>query len=205
MADDYLEELQKKHIAKDMKFPHPPDWKGRKGQPLTSFKGNEAHILDPELLEDRDFQKRYQVGKSGRYRKLTPKQMLQAKYMLQGHSRRQAKLKAGYSPSEAKSGSLRSQHTLTAFLEGIQGKFARAGITETYVAKKMGEWMEAKKPVRNFKSGAKIGEDPDYKTQLEAFKQWREIALPKEPYQKGKKREITLTEWIEQSEDTVPT
>ncbi|MDD5407039.1 MAG: hypothetical protein PHE73_08895 [Sulfurovaceae bacterium] len=196
--DDYIDFIEKKDsllIPKGSKVPHPADWKGNK----TS---NQNPIIPIKGLKAEDFLKPVEVR--GRKRYLTSKQILKAKYMLAGYTRRQAELKAGYSVSTADGPKGKNppkgqsyELTVEAFLHGIHARFLKEGLTQEYVAMKMKEWFDAQKPLYNMKTGEKIASIPDYRTQLQGFKEWKDLVVPKNHgITQPKKRSITLTEYV---------
>ncbi len=161
------------------------------------------------LLRQKDFLGYVDVpDKNGvvRRRKLTQKQRTTAEYMLKGLSRRQAQIKAGYSLKQIEiRNSAKFHKTLMTFIETMEDKLKRQGLTETYMAEKLGEWIDAKRTVSARSTGKKADEQtddfidvPDYDTQIKAFDRWEKIFNPVRDRKsdEGKKRQVTFTDWV---------
>lgn len=132
-----------------------------------------------------------------RRRKPTVRQVLALKYINQGMSKRQAMLKAGYSPFVAATPGKRLMNSegVAQLLGKMQGELQDAGLTSKYMALKFKEWIEAKKWMTSHTEPDR--EVPDYDTQIKAFDRW-EKAMGGISTQKGKvKRQLTVTEFIE--------
>lgn len=188
-----IERVQKSNIPRGSKIPHPPGWKGSHRKT-----GIKAPLIPVSLDE---FNTTFEDTR-GKKRHLTKKQILTAKYMMAGYTFAQARLHAGYAISTVNTKTAAEDNKgLMTFLEGMNAKFIAEGITQEYVAGKMKEWFDAKKSIVNRKTGDVLAEFDDYKIQQGAFDRWKDMVTPKDEPQKGTKREIKFTEWIEQSED----
>jgi hypothetical protein len=209
---DYFALVQEGMKPKGSTLPHSADWKGYGTGPMHPDdlkarqkrlddenkithmehveQGKKLYTLNP--VEAEDYQYRFKSGANGRRRKLTKKQMGMAKYMLEGYTRRQAMLKAGYSQHVADKSVLSQQKTVLSFFEGVRGRFSKLGINEDFMAEKMAEWLNADKTIVTKNGEVSV---PDYKTQIEAYDRFSKLIDPVKT-DKGKKREIKLTEWI---------
>lgn len=192
---DYFKLVQEDMKPKGSTIPHPVDWKGKEGAVSKAYGPRVSALNEVEPL---DYEHKFRT-EDGRRRKLTEKQKRMAQFMLQGYTKRQAMLKAGYSKNVADKSMLSNQKTILAFFEGVRGRFSRLGVDEGFVAEKMREWMTANKTLLT-KHGEK--EVPDYKTQIEGYDRFAKLIEPKEMVV-GKKREIKLTEWIKDEEEEV--
>lgn len=179
---DYFDKVQELNTSEGNNLPHPLDWKGN----TTT-----TDAIDPRL--EADLFKRVEI-KGGRKRSLTQKQIQSVKYRMQGYSKRQAMIKAGYSVTTATTQDPKTSKMITTFLEGVKGRFRDLGLDEAFVAEKMKEWMTAEKPLIT-KQGV-IGTTPDYKIQIEGYDRYKDIVEPKTTDNRGKKKELVLTEWI---------
>lgn len=206
---DYFALVQEGMKPKGSKLPHAPSWKGYGTGPMhpadlkarqkrlddenkivRNEPGKKLYTLNP--VEAEDYEYRFKSGANGRRRKLTQKQMGMAKYMLEGYTRRQAMLKAGYSENVANKSILSNQKTVLSFFEGVRGRFSKLGINEDFMAEKMAEWLNADKTIVTKNGEVSV---PDYKTQIEAYDRFSKLIDPVKT-ETGKKREIKLTEWI---------
>src|SRR5258708_17820488 len=209
-ARSYFDKVREGYIPKGSTVPRSRQWKGNAPtktpdimMPVISrknTKGEKSTATHYGAMHT--FTKRIQVG-AGRTRKLTPKQILQAKYMLMGYNLRQSKLKAGYAKNVVNKTGITRQRTIVSFFEGINRKMLTTGITEDFISHKMKEWFDAKRPIVT-KLGIQ-GEVPDYKAQQGAFDRWKGLVSAHDVAQsKGeKKREMTITEYITGEEPEV--
>lgn len=144
--------------------------------------------------------------KKKRIRRIKPtiKQIKSLQYISQGHSTRKAMILAGYSPKQANKSNtyLFGMKGAREALESMTAHLARVGLTTEYMAGKVREFVDAKKIDHSHTEPDK--EVPDYRTQIEGVKLWRDILEKNVNGVKGtKKREVTLTEWITGEEDQV--
>ena len=147
----------------------------------------------------------------------TIKQIRAIQYKNQGMSTRSAMLKAGYSKGAAQNPGTRLMKTkgVQNSLMAFSKKLAQDGLTDSYMVKKFKEWLEAQRTVSALvvggkQDGAKASttdfiEVPDYKVQLEAYKEWKKIMDQQEEWSKndGKgqmKRKLTIEEFITDEE-----
>ncbi len=127
--------------------------------------------------------------------------------MNQGMSKRQALFKAGYSNEVA-------SHPTKQFMEkrGVKimintmaMELADAGLTTAYMVNKFKEWMEATKQTNSFTEPDKT--IPDYKVQLEAYKEWKKILdqhqAENNPNNGQLKRRLTIDEFVTGKEEEV--
>ena len=150
-------------------------------------------------------------------RKPTLKQIKALRYIQGGMTKRQAMLKAGYSKGAAMNPGTRLMKTkgVQNSLMAFSKKLAEDGLTDTYMVKKFKEWLEAQRTVSALVVGGKgdsakasttdFIEVPDYKVQLEAYKEWKKIMDQQEEWSKsdGKgqmKRKLTIEEFITDEE-----
>lgn len=177
--------------------------------PPIKLKGAHDHTEDRVALRQKDFSGFVDVtGEDGKVqrRKMTPKQRLMAEYLLKGYNKHQAMLRAGYTKRTADTAiSPKNLRTVLTFVDTMEDKLKRLGLTEVYMAKKLIEWMEAKKTVSARVTNKKADVDtddfidvPDYDTQLKAYDRVEKIFNPvnKQKESGVKKKEITFTEWI---------
>lgn len=183
----YFRERRKKYLTRGQKLPHPAHWKGTR-------RANAIKLELPETpLEEINWNKKFKMA-DGRMKRLTDKQVLYAKYMLQGYTNRQARIKAGYSVKYAVNHLAKQDKAVMAFFDSMRIKLAKQGIDEDFVAAKMKEWFDAEKAVVT-KDG--IIDRPDYDVQIKAYDRYKDIIVPKDVNLQGsKKREVRLTEWI---------
>lgn len=193
---NYFELVQGKMKPKGSVLPHPIDWKGRHDTIGKEVEDPNIRVATLNEVDPLDYDYKFKT-KDGRRRKLTNKQKLKAQYMLQGYTQRQAALKAGYSVMTANKQVMKNQRTLVSFFEGVRGRFSKLGVDEDFVAEKIREWMTANKVVVTRTGEMEV---PDYKTQIEAYDRFQKLVEPGKDSDKGKKREIKLTEWIQGDE-----
>lgn len=193
---DYFALVQGKMKPEGSVLPHPTDWKGKDGEGMESFADPNIRVATLNEVDPLDYEHKFKT-KDGRRRKLTDKQRRMAQYMLQGYTRRQAMIKAGYSTMTANKSFIKQQTTVVSFFEGVRGRFSKLGVDEDFVATKIREWMTANKVIN---TGMGTKEVPDYKTQIEAYDRFQKLVDPNQQGDKGKKREIKLTEWIQGEE-----
>lgn len=185
MDSDFVKEQREKAIPKGSKLPHGPDWKGNVRE--------EREVPAPVSTLTKF---RIQTSTRGKRRqKPTQKQVDALKYYMQGYSKRQALLKAGYAVSVANAPTeyFRTPMML-ALYDKMQGHFEREGITLPYVAKKVKQWFEAESVTVDKYGGEH--RQPDYKIQQGAFDRWKSFVEPKQGEGQLKKKEMTLTEYI---------
>lgn len=194
---DYFALVQEKMKPRGSTLPHPADWKG-KGLldekdvlVLPDERGARNRIASLNPVAPADYEHKFKT-KDGRRRKMSRKQMLQAQYMLQGYTRRQAMLKAGYSEGMSSKSSMKNQKTVLSFFEGVRGRFSKLGVDENFVAEKMKEWMNAHKLLLTKEGEIDV---PDYKTQIDGYDRFTKLIDPEKTVG-TKKREVKLTEWI---------
>lgn len=115
-------------------------------------------------------------------------------------SKRQAMLKAGYSPMSALNPkqNLMETQAIRSIIDKFHLQLKNEGITTEIVAKKYAEHLNAQKPIIDLKTGEVIAEVPDYKTQTEARKDLKDIfgLTPTKEDVKNVSRTITLTEYL---------
>lgn len=146
----------------------------------------------------------------------TIKQIRAIQYKNQGMSTRSAMLKAGYSLSAAANPKrdLLSRPAVKKLISSMWGELTDAGLTTEYMVEKFKEWLNAQKVVSALViTGKGEGEDmksansktndfievPDYKTQLEAFKEWKKIGdMEAGSNTSGQpvKRKLTIEEYV---------
>lgn len=133
-------------------------------------------------------------GKNGKRKALTQKQMAVAKFMAEGHTIRQARIKAGYSEK----GMVRMplEPSVRKYFESMKDKLVDKGMDEEFIVNKFWEWLNARRTIVT-KNG--VFDDPDYRVQMDAYDRFKEIFNPKE--NKGKKKELVLTEWITEDQE----
>lgn len=194
---DYFALVQETMKPRGSTVPHPADWKGKgfvdekEVLVLPDERGARNRIASLNPVEKSDYEHKFKTS-NGRRRKMTRKQMLQAQYMLQGYTRRQAMLKAGYSEAMSTKSSIKNQKTVLSFFEGVRGRFSKLGVDENFVAEKMKEWMNAHKTLLTKNGELDV---PDYKTQIDGYDRFTKLIDPEKKVG-TKKREIKLTEWI---------
>lgn len=133
-------------------------------------------------------------------KKPTIKQVKALQYMSQGMSKRQALLKAGYSLEVA-------SHPGRGFMksDGVKHigrtmymQLAQAGVTSEFMIEKFKQWLNATKTTNSFTEPDK--QVPDYKTQLEAYKEWKKIVdqhdAETSPVNGQIKRRLTIDEFV---------
>ncbi len=108
----------------------------------------------------------------------------------QGYSKRRAMREAGYSISSANQAKrIMQTDSMVGLVETFQDKLFDAGLTPEYIALKLAEFIDAKKP-----DGY-----PDYPTQIRALELCLKIF--EEAYKKEERkptRTITVTDWVNQ-------
>jgi hypothetical protein len=124
----------------------------------------------------------------------TLKQIRAIQLINQGYSKHKAMIMAGYSKyvAEAPTNNLMSKRGVKAILESMKTELIDAGLTSKYMVNKFKEWLEAQQLRTSLTEPDKMV--PDYKTQLTAYKEWKEVMGPVS--QKGIKRRVTFEEWI---------
>lgn len=213
---DYFKNTAREKLTpKGSSIPHPANWKGRNN---TSTPFDNIVTINPEELElNKPWYSEDRSGTSdGRNptmkrkhvrRVLTDKQKKLAHYLLQGLTKRQAMLRAGYTPTVSSNTTYsnpRLQRVLT-YVESLRGKMEKQGLNDDYIAKKFKQWLEAQKVVSARKgSNADSSTDdfievPDYDIQIKAYDRYDKVMSLEGKSQPGfKKREISLTEWIKE-------
>jgi len=190
------EDILRSKVPPGSTIPHPDEWKG-----------NTANAPKTSELRRMKF-----LDEVGRKRRLTPKQIKYVQFLLQGYSKRQALLRAGYSPASVdKNISKLTNHSpvIQETLLSMKDRLDKLGINDAFIAEKFKEWLDARKPT----SGVKItiGKDappdlklepltePDYDTQLKAYDRYEKIANPQvgKPKEGTVSRRITLEEFIQ--------
>lgn len=185
MSKDFVEQVRKDLIPKGSTVPHPPEWKGNNAE--------EGVVVTGEIPGQ---VKITRSDKKVHRRKIDPRKAKALTYMLQGYSKRQSMLKAGYSTNVAsKPTEWLSQKSIQSVLASMQDKFISAGITPEFIAAKMKEWLSAEKTIATTIMGTQI-KSPDYDTQLKAFDKWKGVVGPTNPTTPGKTRKLTLEEFV---------
>lgn len=153
-----------------------------------------------------------------RRRQPTPRQIKAIQYINMGYSKRQAMIKAGYTPKVAEdpANNLLRKVSVKNFINGMAGELVDAGLTKEYMIGKFKEWLEAQKvigarvvvkkesptPSTDLKPANSMTNDfvevPDYETQLKAFDKWKKIMDDQGNPQGGgqMKRKLTIEEFI---------
>jgi len=138
------------------------------------------------------------VPQRRRKRKQAPtvKQIKALQNLAQGLSMRQSLIRAGYSMKQANKGKqfFFGMRGAREALESMTQHLIDQGLTPAFMAKKVKEFVDAKKIDHSHTEPDKLV--PDYRTQIEGVKLWREIRNENIKGAQGKKREITLTEFI---------
>ena len=127
-----------------------------------------------------------------RHRTPTPKQIRALQLINQGYSKRKAMLEAGYSKATANGKThlvTRSRAAMEVF-ESMKGALSSSKLNGEYMARKFEKWLEAQKDDKD-----------DYKTQIAAFKEFKDIVKPAET-ESGLKRKITFEEFVGDSGET---
>ncbi len=129
----------------------------------------------------------------------TQKQQLALQYISQGLNKKNAMIKAGYSPATARVPSklMRSKNIESA-MERLQHELVSIDVTIPYLAQKIKSTLEAKKDTSE-----------DYTTQLQGLKMAKDILipLPKKNDDRPLKRKLTIEEFLNEGvneEDTIP-
>lgn len=183
MPEDFVEQVRKDLIPEGSVAPHPAEWKGNGAE--------EGTVIDKDIPSEVAVQ-----GKVQRKRKVDPRKAKALTYMLQGYSKHQAMLKAGYSKYVAsKPTEWLSQQSVQGVINALQNKFIAAGINEEFIAAKMKEWLGAEKTIATTIMGTRIKE-PDYDTQLKAFDKWKGVVGGPNPSGSGKGRKMTIEEFV---------
>ena len=152
----------------------------------------------------------------------TLKQIRAIQYKNQGLTTRQAMLKAGYSLSMAANPKreLLQKPAVKRLISSMWGELTDAGLTTEYMVVKFKEWLNAQKvvsamvikggkhdidfddeedlPPNSSKTNDFI-EVPDYKTQLDAYKEWKKIGdMDMDSTTTGRpvKRKLTIEEYV---------
>jgi hypothetical protein len=122
-------------------------------------------------------------------------------------SKRQAALKAGYSleiASHPGRGLMKSDG-IKHIGQTMYMELALAGVTSEFMIAKFKEWLSATKTTNSFTEPDKVV--PDYKTQLEAYKEWKKIVdvhdAANSPTNGQLKRTLTINEFVTGKEDEV--
>lgn len=133
--------------------------------------------------------------KRHRRRSPTIKQIRAIQLINQGYSKHRAMLEAGYSKyvAENPKGNLMHKKGVQTLLESMKSELIDAGLTTTYMVNKFKEWLEAQQIKTSLTEPDKVV--PDYKTQLTAYKEWKEVMKPNEGG-KGLKRRITFEDFV---------
>jgi len=211
---DFFRDIGKKnHSSPINKKTHPDGWKGDANNVNAVDVVSKLNPSQVEALYDlRPVVKsrRNKDGTQTDFRKsLTRKQLAMAHYLMQGYSKRQALLKAGYSVKVAQRYTYQTStvKTVMTYLEGMKGKLEERGINNDYIADKFKTWFEAQKVIAARNPSKEADEHtndfievPDYDTQLKAYDRFEKIVNPVKmnPQDGMKKREISLTEWIKE-------
>ena len=159
-------------------------------------------------MEEKTPRRKYRRG-------ATLKQIRAIQYKNQGMTTRAAMLKAGYSLSAAANPGrdLLSKPAVKQLVSTMWGELQDAGLTTSAMIEKFKEWINAQKTVSalvvNGKGDGELGvagskstdfvEVPDYKTQLEAYKEWKKIAdqeTQSNTTGKPVKRKLTIEEYV---------
>lgn len=145
---------------------------------------NDAPIIDavtiPEIKEIKH-----------RHRTPSAKQIRALQLINQGYSKRRAMLEAGYAKSTANCKPhlvTRSRAAMEVF-ESMKGALTNSKLNGEYMARKFEKWLEAQKDDKD-----------DYKTQIAAFKEFKDVVKPAEE-QSGLKRKITYEEFLGEEEN----
>ncbi len=189
-TDDFIQESTERLIPKGSTIPHPAGWKGRASNQLEEMVPGMPLMKVPARVRVETH-----TGRQVR-RKVTQKQVDALRYRLQGHSKRQAMIKAGYSVKMAAQPSrIFGSPVIKSLLDSMQEEFDKLGINKAYLAGKFKEWMEAKQTVFT-KTGKIVTEVPDYDTQLKAFDRFKEVVDQENNPKSKLARKITLEEFI---------
>lgn len=131
----------------------------------------------------------------------TLKQIKALQFINQGDSPRKAMIKAGYSMSGAAAHPGRDLYNrpgVKRMISNMAGELADEGLTMKYMVGKFKQWLEATKTTNSFTQPDK--NIPDYKVQLEAYKEWKKIM---DQYEQGLNpqggqlsRKLTIEEFI---------
>lgn len=126
----------------------------------------------------------------------TEKQIKAVHLIAQGMPTATALRKAGYAPTTAKMSNnfLYSNKGIQKVLDNYQKMFVRVGLTEDKFAQKVAEFVDAKKIDHSHTEPDK--QVPDYQTQLRGVEIWRNTLEKDLQVKQGKKRELTITEFI---------
>lgn len=129
-------------------------------------------------------------------RRATLKQVLALKYINQGMSKRQAMIKAGYSPSTAENPKMKlfAKSGTQRLIDTLKSEMVNQGLMPNYVAGKFKQWFEAKKIDHSHTGPDK--EVDDYDTQLKAFEKWEKVMGIEETDPKVR-RKLTIEEFIQ--------
>lgn len=179
-VEDKIKNAEQNLIPRGSTVPHPPDWKGKEMNNYTVVPGVPV-VTVPKKMKI--------VTKGGFTKRMKPtaKQIKALSYRLQGYTRRQSLIRAGYSLKYASQpGRTFRSPVLKNLLASMQEEFQRQGITQTFIAAKFKEWFDAKDRHR----------DPNYEVQLKAFDRFKSV-IDQENDQKSQiTRRITLEEFI---------
>lgn len=122
------------------------------------------------------------------------------------YSMRAALKEAGYGKGVIQKSTLfMKQKGVQSAMLALMGFMEGYGLTPEKKAKKIAEFVDAKKVVTSL-SGDVVAETPDYKTQLEGVKMWNDLdekMRQEENPQQGKvKRQLSITEFVTGEDDT---
>lgn len=138
----------------------------------------------------------------------TLKQIKALQYINQGDSPRKAMVKAGYSLSGGASHPGRNLFAtpgVKRLISNMAGELSDEGLTVKYMVGKFKEWLEATKTTNSFTEPDK--NIPDYKVQLEAYKEWKKIMDQHEqavnPQGGQISRKLTIEEFVTGKEEEV--
>jgi hypothetical protein len=120
-----------------------------------------------------------------RHRAPTTKQIRALQLINQGYSKRRAMIEAGYSKSTANTKNVVKSSAAIQILDSMKNSLQDPRLSGQFMANKMVQWLDAKKS------------DPDdYKTQIAAFREYKNIMEPEKDESRIKKR-VTFEEFIE--------
>lgn len=143
--------------------------------------------------------KPYKERKRGR--QPTIKQIKALQNIKQGMSVRGSMIKAGYSIKQAnKSTQFFKKPGVQKALESQLIYLDKYGLTHDKYAQKLAEFVDAKKIVTSL-SGDVVAETQDYRTQIEGMKLWNGVLERHQVGGQKKKREMTITEFVNEEED----
>lgn len=129
-----------------------------------------------------------------RHRKPSLKQIKYTQFRSMGYSKAKSMRMAGYSISTSKGSkfmqNIDKSKGVLQVVDDVKDALKNSKLTGQFIADKFEEWLNAKKDSKS-----------DYKVQIEAFRQFREITKPTQQEVSRVKRKVTFEEFIGENEN----